>query len=410
MADAHLDLQDIVSRNVLKGTEVEAAAVHGARLDSRLCVITGNHAFLSLEKQWLQLEESCTASRSVFQSFSWLKSWIEVYGNLLESDAIRIIAGYRGARLVFAWPLLKDNTGPVSVLRWLSEPMSQYGDVLVASGECSKAWMTDALALLKTLPGVDVIRLRHVRADAAAAPFLEAAFHRANLEEKAPWLDLSCYADEAAYEARYTAAQRKRRKKIRKALEADFGPLELNILRPGPAIENSINAAIAEKCQWIESRGRQNRVLCCSRIASFLKELSRNGSTGAELILSALTAGGREISWEIGLRYRNVHFGFITSHLNDLTDYSPARLHMDLSQRQALRDGMTAFDLMHPNDAHKESWSSAKTAVSDYYLPLNATGWAYGVLYLERLRPLLRHAYYRMPPRLLKLLKPIFRH
>jgi hypothetical protein len=83
---------------------------------------------------------------------------------------------------------------------------------------------------------------------------------------------------------------------------------------------------------------------------------------------------------------------------------------MDFSQRRALADGMKVFDLMLPHDAHKDSWSSAATPVNDYFLPLSPAGWAYGALYVERLRPLLRRAYHRMPPAVLRLLKPVVGH
>ena len=135
-----------------------------------------------------------------------------------------------------------------------------------------------------------------------------------------------------------------------------------------------------------------------------------SGSSSMQLVVSELSAGGKPVSWEIGLRTGGVHYGFITSHVTALTDYSPARLHMDLSQRQALKDGMLAFDLMLPHDAYKDSWSSGATAAGDYHLPLSPLGWVYGGLYLERLRPVLRAAYYRMPPAVLRLLKPIIGH
>jgi CelD/BcsL family acetyltransferase involved in cellulose biosynthesis len=410
MADAHMDLQDSTMRSVLAGQSPDAAAVQGLPLGSRLSVTTGAAGFMALEAQWLELEASCQSSRAVFQTFGWLSSWIEINKAFLPPDAIQIVTGFRNDRLVFAWPLMKAKAGPFTVLRWLSEPKSQYGDVLLASGECPNAWMGAAMELIRRVPGVDAIRLRHVRSDAAAALFLKQAFRDARLHEQASCLDLTRFADEAAYDARYTPAQRKRRKKIRKALEDGLGPLSFTILKPGPATDAAIDAAIAEKCLWIDARGRQNRVLSCPTLGSFMKHLARNRSAGTELVLSALSAGGREVSWEIGLRHNGTHFAFITSHVNALTDYSPARLHMDLSQRQALKDGMKAFDLMHPNDVHKESWSSGKTEVSDYYLPLSAKGAAYGAIYLERLRPRLRDAYYRMPPGLLKLLKPIIRH
>jgi hypothetical protein len=48
--------------------------------------------------------------------------------------------------------------------------------------------------------------------------------------------------------------------------------------------------------------------------------------------------------------------------------------------------------------------------VNDYHLPLTPLGWAYGLAYLEGARPLLRRAYYRLPPKALRLLKPILGH
>ena len=142
----------------------------------------------------------------------------------------------------------------------------------------------------------------------------------------------------------------------------------------------------------------------------FLKSLAASGDDGCRLVVSELRAGGRPISWEIGLRMGTTHYAFITSHAEHLTDYSPARLHMDFSQRQALADGLAAFDLMIPADAYKDSWSSARSEARDFHIALTRKGWLYGRLYLEVIRPQLRSAYYRMPQGLLKALKLILRH
>jgi CelD/BcsL family acetyltransferase involved in cellulose biosynthesis len=83
---------------------------------------------------------------------------------------------------------------------------------------------------------------------------------------------------------------------------------------------------------------------------------------------------------------------------------------MDQSQRLALRDGCTVFDLMVPNDEYKESWSSSAMATNDYHLPLTNAGWLFGRLYLEALRPALRAAYYRLPESALRALKPVIGH
>jgi CelD/BcsL family acetyltransferase involved in cellulose biosynthesis len=96
--------------------------------------------------------------------------------------------------------------------------------------------------------------------------------------------------------------------------------------------------------------------------------------------------------------------------VNALTDHSPARLHMDFSQRQALKDGCRVFDLMVPNDPYKDSWCSARVPAHDYHLGLAPLGRLYGTGYLTQLRPRLREAYHNMSPRLLRLLKPILGH
>jgi CelD/BcsL family acetyltransferase involved in cellulose biosynthesis len=96
--------------------------------------------------------------------------------------------------------------------------------------------------------------------------------------------------------------------------------------------------------------------------------------------------------------------------VNSHTDLSPGRLHMDLSQRQALADGMTRFDLMVPYDPHKESWSSGQVMTRDYYLPMTLKGKIYGALYLRYLRPTLRKIYYKLPSSILRTMRPLTRH
>ena len=185
--------------------------------------------------------------------------------------------------------------------------------------------------------------------------------------------------------------------------------ITFDVLPPGVELDDAILQAVKEKSAWVDERGRHNSILGCSKLPKFLAAMSR--ATGqARMMMTCLKAGGQPVSWELGLRFGTTHFGFITSHVNALTDYSAARLHMDFSQRLALKDGMKVFDLMVPHDAHKESWSSAMMATNDYHLPLTAKGWVAGRLYLQALRPAMRAAYYRLPDAALRALKPIIGH
>jgi CelD/BcsL family acetyltransferase involved in cellulose biosynthesis len=241
------------------------------------------------------------------------------------------------------------------------------------------------------------VRLRHVRADSAVYPLLRDTFRPAGEPDAAPFLDLTPFASEAAYEQRYCKEQRRRRKRIRKELEK-LGPVRFELLEPGSLMDRSIERALEEKRRWLEKRGLYSQPVSCALIGRFLSELSRSRVKVPMVTMSCLKAGDRTVSWEVGLRFHDTHFGFITAHDTALTDLSPARLHMDLSQRQAIADGMKVFDLMVPADPHKESWSSAQVAVHDFHAPLSLAGRFYGRLYLEWARPFLRRAYYWAPP------------
>ena len=376
-------------------------------LNGHLSLVTTIHGLVALENQWQELELSCRNTPSVFQSYAWVASWAKTYISDNSKAELCIVTGFENSKLVFVLPLMKQRRGPVIVLRWLSEPSCQYGDALVSAGQNSNIWLGNALGFIKRLKGIDIIRLRHVRADANIQGFCLTDMRDARLHEKAPFLDLTAYSSDESYDARYTSTQRKRRKRIRKELEQQ-GPIELRILQNGAATDYAMTEATREKNEWLEERGRHNQVLRCGNHLKFLKEMSRSSSSTFEMVMSELRVGDKPVSWEIGFNFCGTHFAYITSHVNALTDLSPGRLHMDLSQRYCIKQGLQKFDLMVPHDAHKESWSSGYVDTNDYYVPITLWGRVFGQLYLRMLRPVLRRVYYRTPPWVLKTLKPMF--
>src|SRR5260221_2503587 len=261
----------------LRVSHAEGPPLAGVALPvkSHLSLVTSLDSLADLERDWRSLERVGLRPHGVFQTFDWVRSWAKFHLAENTEAELSIVAGYREDELVVIAPLMKVAYGPVKVLRWLTEPLSQYGDILLAPGECPKAWGVAALSLIKRLRNIDVIRLRHVRADAAIAPFLQETFRDANHIESAPWLDLGQFANDAAYEARYNSNQRKRRKKIRKSLEEKFGQVTFELLDGGSDSDAAMREAIAQKCQWLETRGRHNRILGSLQALDFLKHLSR---------------------------------------------------------------------------------------------------------------------------------------
>jgi len=373
-----------------------------------LTLITSPSHLDAMSEQWQALELNSAVPPTIFQSFAWVKSWSEHYAQPSSQSEIHIIAGFLHNRLVFALPLMKTSHFGVSTLNWVTDPLGQYGDVMCAKDQSLQKWMSAALRFIKRLKGIDIIRLRHVREISNIGSFASRHFVDAKLHEQAPYLDLTPFKSEEDYDARYNSQQRKRRKKIRSKLE-EMGAVEFKTLPPGSINDQAMAEAIREKNEWLSERGRFNRIMGCPNHLRFLKSLSRCVTEDFEFVTTELSAGGKPVSWEIGFNYKGTHFAYITSHVNKLTDLSPGRLHMDLSQRLALSSGQQRFDLMVPNDNHKESWCSAKVDTKDYFYATSWRGKLYGHAYLSTVRPAIRDAYYKLPQRMLKLLQPFTR-
>jgi CelD/BcsL family acetyltransferase involved in cellulose biosynthesis len=386
--------------------KLQPIAVAGLSASCRLSIVSSLEQLRSLRQDWLNLEQANQIETTVFSSYDWCLTWTETYAGTarLRTPDLHLVAGYDNDRLVFLFPLMAARFAGLKILTWLTDPFGQYGDILCEKGQNAKVWINAAASFISRLKDIDLVYLRHIREDSIIAREAGELFTDAQVPEEAPYLDFTQFKSEEDYDARYTSVQRKRRKKIRKALEK-FGPVNFSTIAAGTEADAAMQFALTEKNAWLAERGRMNRVLNCPHHLQFLKALSRK-SGNFQLVLSELKAGDKAVSWEIGFRHGKTHFGYITSHLNNLTDLSPGRLHMDLSQRMCLADGMGKFDLMVPSDIHKESWSSAKAMTNDVFLPVSIRGRIVGHLYLRTIRPLLRSFYYWLEPMALRWFNP----
>jgi CelD/BcsL family acetyltransferase involved in cellulose biosynthesis len=370
-----------------------------------LSMVSTRQDLQTLEFEWRGLEAENQITATVFQSYDWVKNWCSAYCESIANGELTILAGRHEGKLVFIFPLMVTRMHGLKALQWLTEPIGQYGDVLCAKGQDAQKWMSQSLVFLRAAKKFDLLRLRHVRADSLAAPYVQTQMHDAKYYERAPYLDLTQFKSDEEYDARYTSNQRKRRKKIRKSLE-DLGAVSFKKLQPTEA-KFAIELSIKQKNEWLAERGRFNRIMGCSHHIDFLKSMTDANSADFEMVTTELSTAGVPMSWEIAFQYRGTHFAYITSHVNQHTDLSPGRLHMDLSQRAAIAAGLKKFDLMVPYDQHKESWSSAMVDTNDYYIGLSSLGSAYGTIYLRNLRPLVRKLYYKTPSWALRFLQTI---
>lgn len=190
----------------------------------RFGTVTSVENLACLKADWQRLEDTSSTGIHVFQSYDWCMAWAECAARAKFPFAPCVVTGHVQNKLAFIWPLMSIRLFGLRLLRWLSEPWAQYGDVLV-SPEHVSALMDAALQYLRRERMADCIWLRHVREDAACHKFLATSFKLAGYSDGAPYMDLSNFTDEDSYFARYNSEQRQRRRRARRKLEAALGPV-----------------------------------------------------------------------------------------------------------------------------------------------------------------------------------------
>lgn len=371
-------------------------------------LITTSRAFHQLARNWQELEENCHVPPTVFQSYDWIKAWVETHLTPTSDAQLFVVVGYLSNHMVFAMPMCLSRAHGIRMLTWASQPIGQYGDVLCHTSANLTQWTNAAVRFIKNQRQADILRLRHVRATSNIAPHAKRHWHDAKLYERAPAMDLTRFATEADYDARYESDQRRRRKRIRAKLEK-IGAVKYEVLHAS-LVEANIDQALDEKRKWLTERGRFSLAFQCPHHAAFLKAMATKSLPTLRTITTRLSAGDQPVSWEVGFVYQGTQYQYLTAHMSHMTDLSPGRLAFDLSQRQALAAGVKTYDLMIPYDPHKESWASSTEPVNDYYIPLTTLGAAYGHIYVGWLRPMLRKVYVALPKTTLQKLQKLLHY
>ena len=399
---------DVSASSPVQSHYAPATDASGLPLDAHLSVITNQLELNRLGKDWRDLEQTCLVPPTVFQSFDWVKTWADIHLPIQPNEKLFIVAGYIKNRLVYVMPLALAKRRGLRNLTWLSQPIAQYGDILCDKSIDPEVWTEAAINFIKLHNYADIIRLRHVRATSNIGAYANAHWHDAKLYEQAPTMDLTRFATEADYDARYDGDQRRRRRRIRAKIEK-LGVISYETLASAE-VSSNIDQALDEKRKWLAERGRYNCVFSQATHAQFLKALALTPSASVNTIVTRLSADGKPITWEVGFIYQGTQYQYLTSHMADLTDLSPGRLAFDLSQRHALRNGVKNYDLMVPYDPHKESWATRSEPVNDFYVPLTPVGAFYGHVYVGWLRPILRKTYKTMPQSKLRLLQKLLHY
>jgi len=189
-------------------------AAYAAAHETELQLIESRTGFDSLEAEWNALFERAADSHQVFQSFAWNCHWCNHF--LDGATRLAVVVAREHGRLVMVWPLVAERHLGLLQIKWMGDPVSQYGDVLIEKRADRRRLLNLGWRYIREHLRGDVVRLRKVRADSAVAPLLSELGAFVSNHAEAPYLDLASAPDATTYQERYSAKARKNRRRQRR--------------------------------------------------------------------------------------------------------------------------------------------------------------------------------------------------
>jgi CelD/BcsL family acetyltransferase involved in cellulose biosynthesis len=245
------------------------------------------------------------------------------------------------------------------VLRFLGDPLIQYGDAIV-SRAATDAHLAQALVAASQL-GADAALFRKIRSDAKLSPLLARRAQVSRVEE-APHIDLRRDAGLAPGTAR--ELKRKRRKLEQR------GDVALVITRGAEALD-CVRTALELKRGWLDARGFSSAVIGDERWENALLSFAKNNGP---IACARLEVNGELAGIEIALLHNRRWLAFLGAIAPEFAKCGPGQVQMADTIAHARAEGFASYDLLAPADPFKRVIATGAVSVCDYALPLSLQG------------------------------------
>lgn len=373
-------------------------------------LLTERTQFDALEDEWCALFARAGTGTQVFQNFHWLWHWCN---HFLDGQGKRtelaIVTGRKNGKLVLIWPLARQRLGGLTQLCWMGRPVSQYGDVLMDPDACRADDLKKSWQFLTTAISADTVVLRKVRADAAAAPLLEAMCETPLLHQTAPYLDLTAAASFEDYQKRYSGKARRNRRRLRRRVE-EHAPLTIATHDAGPTRTTLAGKAVSLKRNWLKARGLLSAAIQDDRTHRFFRDVAHSNRHPTGCRTTSLEIGNQTAAIEVSFvakRHCAVH---VIVYHTDFEKAGAGVLLMEDAIRSAIDTGVHTFDLMAPGDSYKLDWADGVVDVYDWTTPLSPLGHVYALLRLNKVPAFLKNKIQTLPLRARQILHGGFAH
>jgi CelD/BcsL family acetyltransferase involved in cellulose biosynthesis len=320
-------------------------------------IFSGAEALDAAAADWRAIERESTLS-TPFQSFAVAEAAARAH--LAHGHEPHIIVVREHGIAVAILPLVLTSMAGNRVLRFLGDPLIQYGDALLSRGG-SEAHLVQALLAAGKL-GADAALLRKVRSDAKIAPLLSRRAHVSSVEE-APYVDLR---RETGLPPRDMRELRRYRRRL-----AEIGDVRLNITRGVDAL-HCVQTALELKRGWLKAKGFSSSVIGDDAWESVLISLVTDHAN--LLACARLEVGGKLAAIEIAVTHGKRWHAFLGATNPEFAKSGPGQVQMADTIAHAREQGFSAYDLLAPADPFKRVIATGAIAVCDYALPLSLQG------------------------------------
>lgn len=352
-------------------------------------IITTISEFNALQEEWNKLFETHASGTQLFQTYNWVWHWVNQFEN--NPKDIKILTGHIDEKLVLVAPLVQEKKLGLKVLKWIGEPVSQYGDILIEENPQNLQWLKAGFNYLNDTLKPDLFYLRKTRFDAAITPLLE-MYNATILEEiAAPYIEILGDKDFTEFNKRYSQRSRKAKRRHRRKLE-EKGPLTFNLHEEGGEANRAANHAINLKREWLKATKTISPAFNGTLIDDFFDATSKENNHSANIKVSELCVDNHPAAIEIGILVKDYYGAHLGVYDPAYIAHSPGSLQMQDTIAALIEKGVKVIDLFAPGDKYKYEWTDLSVPVYDFAYSTSLKGKIYEEAFLKRARPALKSA------------------
>ena len=323
-----------------------------------------------------------------------------------DTGGLRVITGRADGVLVLVWPLVAEQKFGFTQLKWMGDPVTQYGDILVVHSALTALWLKQAHDFVRNrLPG-DALFLRKVRADSNVAALLLASDATVTQEQAAPYIDLTRFETYEDYFKLFGKKARKNRRRHRRRMEEE-GDIAFEFHKAGKTAGQVARTAIALKRVWLKEKGLVSQAYVSTAMDNFFQAACTDTVRSTEPYITEWKVSGETATIEVAFEHKGHHLAHVGVYHPKYERHSPGTLQMEDTIRSCIDRGLHTYDLMAPADPYKMQWCDAKVPVYDFAMPASAKGQLYVSLYINGLRKAAQNLMHMMPNKARHVIAPL---